>query len=76
MQGTIKARLAETEDSTFYQFDVLGYGIPAEAVETRKYEWYYLNANGFAQMFNHDRPPSKYPTPARLLLTRVPVEPK
>ena len=74
MPGIIKARIAETEDSTFYSFDVIGYEDPLEVVaRDLPYEWHYLNAQGFVQTFNPVRPPSKYPCVARLIMVRCPV---
>lgn len=58
----IKARLAHSSDSQFFEFTVDWYGTPEEG------NW-YLNTVGFAQEYKPERPPSRFPCSERLILT-------
>jgi hypothetical protein len=62
-----------TGDEKLYRFNVHGYAVPLQVWENpysslTSDNWYYLNSNGYAQKFNPDRPPSKWPSPERLIL--------
>ena len=70
----IKVRIAhapEELESTYFFFDFHGYAVPATIEESgvlSHSRWGYVNANGYAQMFNPSKPPSKYPTPERVIV--------
>jgi hypothetical protein len=66
----------------FFEFEVIGYGVPADCLTHPWYQlggryanWYYINSNGYAQIYDVDRPPSKHPEPARLIVAPVYGEP-
>jgi len=82
----IKALLAHPpqEDWTgrHFSFEVINYGNPNDCIQNGDYQlggryanWYYINANGYAQKYDPTKPPSKFPTPDRLIVQPTYEEP-
>jgi hypothetical protein len=59
---------------SLFEFRFVCYADPNEYANSDNPEdgWYYINANGYAQKFNPDRPPSRFPVPGRIIV--VPAE--
>jgi len=83
---TIKAKLSHPRkpDYTdkFFEFEVIGYGKPHDCLMHPWYQlggryanWYYINSAGCAHIYDVDRPPSKHPEPARLIVAPIISEP-
>ena len=77
MVSYISIRLAHPDPDwdRQFRFVFVGYEVPADIVDHSDFKdygeyanWYYVNSNGFAQKYNPARPPSKYPTPGRMIL--------
>lgn len=78
--GQIKAMLEVPEcpelELKYYKFCVIKYDDPALCPEHPDYgpdgryeNWMYINSAGYAQKYNPDKPPSKYPSgPSRLIV--------
>ena len=76
----LKIRLSRTVESSVYDFTIIGYHTPADLIGANDNEntdflpggvyedWWYVNSAGYAQKYNPNRPPSKYPAPGRLIL--------
>ena len=84
--NTIKARLAhppkEEWTGQYFNFVVIGYAVPKDCLDHNDYHpggcyanWYYVNSNGFAQQYDPAKPPSKFPTPGRLIVLPTYEEP-